>query len=98
MSSAASLDPAFRFRTRSTPHFEIHYHPELAAEAERLGGLLVVHIVIQAFALRVTTAIVTKVVVQPPVYYPFFHAVERNGRRLARNPLVYRGSGSFQFA
>jgi cysteine-S-conjugate beta-lyase len=28
------------------------------------------------------------VVVQTPVYYPFFRAVERNGRRLVRNPLV----------
>lgn len=28
-----------------------------------------------------------RVVVQPPVYYPFFWAVENNGRRLARNPL-----------
>lgn len=28
------------------------------------------------------------IVVQTPVYYPFFHAVERNGRRLLRNPLV----------
>ena len=28
------------------------------------------------------------IVVQPPVYYPFFWAVENNGRRLVRNPLV----------
>lgn len=28
------------------------------------------------------------VVVQTPVYYPFFRAVERNGRRLIRNPLT----------
>ena len=31
------------------------------------------------------------VVVQTPVYYPFFHAIERNGRRLIRNPLVADG-------
>jgi cystathionine beta-lyase len=31
------------------------------------------------------------VVVQTPVYYPFFHAVERNGRCLIRNPLVADG-------
>jgi cysteine-S-conjugate beta-lyase len=31
------------------------------------------------------------VVVQPPVYYPFFHAIENNGRRLVRNPLVADG-------
>jgi cystathionine beta-lyase len=28
------------------------------------------------------------VLVQTPVYYPFFHAVERNGRRLIRNSLA----------
>jgi cysteine-S-conjugate beta-lyase len=32
------------------------------------------------------------VVVQTPVYYPFFRAVEDNGRRLLRNPLVADGS------
>ena len=31
------------------------------------------------------------IVVQTPVYYPFFRAVERNGRRLIRNPLVADG-------
>jgi cystathionine beta-lyase len=31
------------------------------------------------------------VVVQPPVYYPFFRAIEKNGRRLVRNPLVADG-------
>jgi cystathionine beta-lyase len=31
------------------------------------------------------------IVVQPPVYYPFFWAVESNGRTLLRNPLVAHG-------
>ncbi len=31
------------------------------------------------------------VIVQTPVYYPFFRAVEHNGRRLVRNPLVVVG-------
>ncbi len=31
------------------------------------------------------------IVVQPPVYYPFFWAVENNGRRLVRNPLAVEG-------
>ena len=35
------------------------------------------------------------VVVQPPVYYPFFWAVENNGRRLVRNPLVARADGRY---
>ena len=33
------------------------------------------------------------VIVQPPVYYPFFSAVERTGRTLVRNPLVLDESG-----
>jgi len=32
------------------------------------------------------------VVVQTPVYYPFFRAIEQNGRRLVRNPLVPDGN------
>jgi cysteine-S-conjugate beta-lyase len=32
------------------------------------------------------------IVVQTPVYYPFFRAVEFNGRRLVRNPLVAEGA------
>ncbi|GAB4531782.1 MAG: pyridoxal phosphate-dependent aminotransferase [Anaerolineae bacterium] len=31
-----------------------------------------------------------KVLIQPPVYHPFFHAIENNGARLAANPLVYQ--------
>lgn len=31
------------------------------------------------------------VVVQPPVYNPLFEAVERNGRRVVRNPLLWDG-------
>jgi len=31
------------------------------------------------------------IIVQTPVYYPFFRAVEDNGRRLLRNPLVVEG-------
>lgn len=31
------------------------------------------------------------IIVQTPVYYPFFRAVEKNGRRLVRNPLVADG-------
>ena len=35
------------------------------------------------------------IVVQTPVYYPFFHAIEKNGRRLVRNPLLAEG-GTFR--
>jgi cystathionine beta-lyase len=32
-----------------------------------------------------------KVLIQPPVYYPFFSAVENNGAELVTNPLLYDG-------
>ncbi|WP_286680329.1 aminotransferase class I/II-fold pyridoxal phosphate-dependent enzyme [Tepidanaerobacter sp. EBM-49] len=31
-----------------------------------------------------------KVIVQQPVYYPFFRVIEENGRRLVNNPLIYK--------
>ncbi|MDW3228971.1 MAG: PatB family C-S lyase [Acidobacteriota bacterium] len=33
-----------------------------------------------------------KVIVQSPVYYPFFSAVENNGRRIVRNPLIFENN------
>ncbi|HET9048598.1 MAG TPA: MalY/PatB family protein [Chiayiivirga sp.] len=41
-----------------------------------------------ATAVRAFTAAGDGVIVQPPVYYPFYHAIERNQRRVVRNPLV----------
>jgi cysteine-S-conjugate beta-lyase len=32
-----------------------------------------------------------KVLLQPPVYFPFFRAIENNGAQVAANPLTYRG-------
>lgn len=31
-----------------------------------------------------------KVIVQPPVYYPFFSVIEDNGRRVVNNPLLFK--------
>jgi len=33
-----------------------------------------------------------KIIVQSPVYYPFFSAVENNGRRVIRNPLIFQNN------
>ena len=38
-----------------------------------------------------------EVVVQTPVYPPFFHQVAHNGRKVLRNPLAKRGDGSYTF-
>ncbi len=37
-----------------------------------------------------------KIVIQPPVYAPFFEAVQQNGRELVENPLVQNESGRFE--
>jgi cystathionine beta-lyase len=34
-----------------------------------------------------------KVLIQPPVYYPFFNAVQNNGATLVTNPLLYENGG-----
>lgn len=45
------------------------------------------------FALALAVKAYTKrndaVLVQPPVYYPFFEVIEDNGRRIVRNDLIY---------
>ncbi|MBR1538348.1 MAG: aminotransferase class I/II-fold pyridoxal phosphate-dependent enzyme, partial [Bacteroidales bacterium] len=42
-----------------------------------------------AFVLQCFTAPGDKVVVQPPVYMPFLHLPENNGRKLVYNPLLF---------
>lgn len=49
------------------------------------------------FALSTIVRALTKendaVLVQPPVYYPFFSVVEKNGRRLVESRLIYENGG-----
>lgn len=40
-----------------------------------------------AMAVRALTSPGDAVVIQPPVYYPFFEVIQDNGRRIAENPL-----------
>ena len=42
-----------------------------------------------ASAIRAATEPGDGVMVQSPVYYPFYKAIEQNGRKLVENPLVY---------
>ncbi|MDD6565375.1 MAG: pyridoxal phosphate-dependent aminotransferase, partial [Parafannyhessea umbonata] len=44
-------------------------------------------------AVRTLTSPGDGVIVQPPVYYPFFMAVETSGRRIVRNPLAVDRTG-----
>ncbi len=40
-------------------------------------------------AVQAFTQVGDGVIIQPPVYYPFFRAVAENGRRVIENPLIY---------
>lgn len=43
-----------------------------------------------ATAVRATAEPGDRVLVQPPVYYPFYNVVRQNGRELVENPLIYK--------
>ena len=40
-----------------------------------------------SFAVQALTSPGDEIIVQPPVYYPFFHVIEKNNRVLVHNPL-----------
>ncbi|MDA8424814.1 MAG: pyridoxal phosphate-dependent aminotransferase [Treponema sp.] len=44
-------------------------------------------------AIRAFSAPGDGVILQTPAYYPFYRAIEKNGRRLVRNPLLDTGGG-----
>ena len=44
-----------------------------------------------ALAVRAFTEPGDSVLIQPPVYYPFYGVIRDNGRRIAENPLALRG-------
>jgi cystathionine beta-lyase len=48
------------------------------------GVVPALHMLVRAFA-----ATGDKVLIQPPVYFPFYEAVKSNGVELALNPLIY---------
>lgn len=48
-----------------------------------------------AIAIRALTQPGDGILVQPPVYYPFYNVVRNNGRKLVENPLVER-DGKFE--
>ena len=48
-----------------------------------------------AQAIRALTKPNEAVIVQTPVYYPFFHIIRDNGRTLVTNPLIYNNGKYF---
>ena len=52
-----------------------------------------------AMAVRALTLPGDSVLIQPPVYYPFFSVIRNNGRNIVESPLVYEnGSYTIDFA
>jgi len=49
-----------------------------------------------SFAVQSLTNIEDEIIVQPPVYYPFFHVIENNKRKLVYNQLL-ESEGIFKF-
>lgn len=50
-------------------------------------------------AIRAATEPGDAVLIQPPVYYPFYNVIAQNGRTLVENPLIYKdGRYSIDFA
>lgn len=51
------------------------------------GVVPALNMIVQAF-----TEPGDNIIIQPPVYYPFFNAIKRNGRTLIENPLAFDGN------
>lgn len=49
-----------------------------------------------SFAVQCLSNVEDEIIVQPPVYYPFFHVIENNHRTLVYNPLL-ETEGVFRF-
>lgn len=54
------------------------------------GVVIALNAVVQEF-----TSPGDKVIVQSPVYHPFFHSIENNGRKVLENKLIERSDGSY---
>lgn len=49
-----------------------------------------------AFVIQAFSSPGDGVIIQPPVYYPFFSVVEKNKRKLLQNPLIQNDKGEYE--
>ena len=63
----------------------LHWRPEARWLVKTPGVVFAL-----AMAVRALTAPGDAVLVQPPVYFPFYEVIRANGRSVAESPLVYR--------
>ncbi len=71
-------------------HHDKHYNT---------SQLLYSHSVVASIsvAIQALSDIGDEIIVQTPIYPPFFHQVHKNGRKVLRNPLKKREDGSYTF-
>lgn len=91
----AFLDDAVLGYTTASPHYieavigwmrrRHDWQVDPAALVQSAGVVPAIHDAVRAFSESGAG-----VIVQTPAYHPFFQAIERNGRRLVRNPLIER--------
>jgi len=64
-----------------------------------LGDMFYSHSVVASMSVAIETFsdVGDKVIVQTPVYPPFFHSVMKSRRKLLKNPLKYLESGKYSF-
>ncbi len=71
-----------------------HWHPELEWLVKTPGVVFAL-----AMAVRALTVPGDAVLIQTPVYYPFYEVIRDNDRRLVENPLIYQdGNYTIDFA
>ena len=72
----------------------LHWRPEAEWLVKTPGVVFAL-----AMAVRALTEAGDAVLVQPPVYYPFYEVIRANGRRVVESPLIYAdGRYSIDFA
>ena len=64
-----------------------------------LDQLLYSHSVVTSIniAIQAFSEIGDEIIVQPPVYFPFFSSIKNNNRKILRNPLKKTKSGKYKF-
>ncbi|WP_233531445.1 MalY/PatB family protein [Paenibacillus alkalitolerans] len=73
--------------------FERRHNWSIPAESILMSPSVVTSL---SLAVELFTEPGANVIVQPPVYYPFFDVIRMNGRNVARNPLILGEDGRYR--
>ncbi len=83
--SDAKPDYALTLQTWYQRYFDFHIEPEWLVKTPGIVYAI-------STAIRALTEEQDAVLIQQPVYYPFFYKVAKNNRRIVNNPLVYENN------